>query len=110
MLNYLGYHGEVVYDQETETFQGNVLLARGVATFEGRSVEELKQAFKDSVDDYLELCAQEKLEPEPPLNGHVDIRIPPKLQNALLAAAHHAGKSVDCVIVENLARDLNIAL
>lgn len=110
MLNYRGYIGETSYDAELEIFHGNVLLARGVVTFEGRSVGELKQAFQDSVDDYLEFCCQEGLSPEPPLDGHLDIQIPPNLQSVLIATAQQMGKSVNHVIVESLARDLRVAL
>ncbi|WP_277875050.1 hypothetical protein [Anabaena sp. FACHB-1237] len=37
-----------------------------VITFQGRSVEELKQAFQDSVDDDLEFCQQLNEKPNKP--------------------------------------------
>jgi predicted HicB family RNase H-like nuclease len=41
-----------------------VINTRDVITFQGTSVEELKQAFEDSVDDYLEFCASRREDPE----------------------------------------------
>ena len=38
-------------------FSGEVIDTRDVITFQGTLVEDLKQAFEDSVDDYLEFCA-----------------------------------------------------
>ncbi len=31
---------------------------KDVVTFQGQSVDEIVQAFRDSVDDYLEFCAE----------------------------------------------------
>ena len=45
-------------------FHGEVINTRDVITFQGTSVEELKQAFEDSVDDYLEFCASRGEDPE----------------------------------------------
>ena len=55
MLNYKGYTGHVEFDDEASIFHGEVLDLRDVVTFQGKSVDELFQAFRDSVDDYLEL-------------------------------------------------------
>lgn len=56
MLEHKGYSGNVEIDVEAGYFHGEVLDLRDVVTFEGRTVEEVEQAFRDSVDDYLEFC------------------------------------------------------
>ena len=57
MMEYKGYYGSVTYDDETGTFFGPVSnLQRDGITFEGSSVEELRAAFRESVDDYLAWC------------------------------------------------------
>lgn len=56
MLTYKGYHGKVEFDEEAGLFHGEVVDLRDVITFQGKSVEELEQAFRDSIDDYLEFC------------------------------------------------------
>jgi len=56
MLNYKGYHGHIEFDDEAEIFHGEVVDTKDVITFQGRSVDDIAQAFKDSVDDYLEFC------------------------------------------------------
>ncbi|MCB1115972.1 MAG: type II toxin-antitoxin system HicB family antitoxin [Chlamydiia bacterium] len=53
MMRYKGYLGSVAYDAEAEVFYGSVLGIKDVVTFQGRSVDEIKQSFKDSVNDYL---------------------------------------------------------
>jgi len=58
MMQYKGYSGKVEYDDEAEIFHGEVIGLRDVITFQGKTVDEIKQAFSDSVDDYLDFCAQ----------------------------------------------------
>jgi predicted HicB family RNase H-like nuclease len=60
MLHYKEYTGHVVYDDEAGLFHGEVLDLRDVVTFQGRSVEEIEQAFRDSIDDYLAFCEERK--------------------------------------------------
>ena len=51
MLKYKGYTGYVVYDDnEARIFHGEVVGLRAVITFQGTTVEEIEQAFKDSID------------------------------------------------------------
>jgi predicted HicB family RNase H-like nuclease len=40
-------------------FYGEVINISDVVTFEGSSADELTQAFRDSVDDYLAFCAEQ---------------------------------------------------
>ena len=53
-MNYKGYVGQFNVDTETGLIRGMVINTRDVITFHGKTVEEAQQAFRDSVDDYLE--------------------------------------------------------
>lgn len=66
MLHYRGYTGQVEIDAEAGVVFGRVLAVRDVVTFEGDTVAEITQAFRDSVDDYLAFCAEQGKEPEQP--------------------------------------------
>lgn len=57
-MKYKGYHGQANYDEEARCFHGEVVGIRDVITFRGTSVEELEQAFKDSIDEYLDFCKE----------------------------------------------------
>ena len=46
-MKYKGYQGIVTYDEEAEIFHGEVLGLTDVITFQGKTVDELDQAFKD---------------------------------------------------------------
>ncbi|MDE2767408.1 MAG: type II toxin-antitoxin system HicB family antitoxin [Chloroflexota bacterium] len=57
-MNHGGYRAAVKYDAEAGFFHGEVIDKRDVITFQGSSVAELRQAFKDSVNEYLKVCAE----------------------------------------------------
>ena len=63
-MMYKGYVGEVEYDDEYKIFSGSVINTRTVITFQGASVEELNKEFQLSVDDYLEWCKEDGIDPE----------------------------------------------
>ncbi len=66
MLEYQGYVGKVEFDDEAGIFHGEGIKTRDVVTFQGESVAELTQAFRDSVDDYLAFCAERGEMPDKP--------------------------------------------
>ena len=60
-MNYKGFEAVIHIDEDAGIFHGEVINTRDVITFQGKSVEDLKQAFEDSVEDYLEFCASRSL-------------------------------------------------
>lgn len=64
MMKYKGYIGQVVYDDEARLFHGDVLGLMAVITFQGKTVDEIEQAFKDSINDYLDWCKERGVKPE----------------------------------------------
>jgi len=82
-MQYKNYMAKVEYNDEAGVFHGEVIDLRDVITFEGESVGELRQAFEDSVEDYLEFCAQRDQEPEKPFSGRLLLRISPELHRQI---------------------------
>ena len=58
-MNYKGYIGQAEYDDENQVFSGSVINTRDVITFQGKTVQELENAFHESVDDYLAWCHED---------------------------------------------------
>lgn len=65
-MRYKGYEGKVTLAKDANILYGEVINTRDVITFRGTSLEEFKQAFHDSVDDYLEFCSERGEEPDKP--------------------------------------------
>jgi predicted HicB family RNase H-like nuclease len=74
MMEYKGYVGKVELDDEANILHGEVINIRDVITFEGASVDEIQNAFRESVDDYLDFCAQRGEAPEKPFSGKFVVR------------------------------------
>lgn len=102
MLDYKGYKGRVEYDDEAGILHGEVLGLRDVVTFQGTNVEEIETAFKDSVDDYLDFCAERGEEPDRPFSGKLVLRLPPELHRTVSLRAAQEGKSINQWITESL--------
>jgi predicted RNase H-like HicB family nuclease len=66
LLEYKGYKAEYFWDDESNILFGNVSNIRDVITFQGYTEEDFKQAFRDSIDDYLNFCKERGEEPEKP--------------------------------------------
>src|SRR6266550_3470242 len=98
-MSYKGYEGVAALDEEAGLFTGEVINTRDVITFQGSSVEELKQAFEDSVDDYLEYCATRGEDPEKPFSGTLSLRLPTELHRRIALEARRAGQSLNSYIV-----------
>lgn len=92
ILQYKGYYATVQFSAEDEVFFGKLLGINDVVNFEGTTVKELKSAFKDAVDDYLETCKELNKEPEKMYKGSFNIRIPSELHRQ--AALVSAGKNM----------------
>jgi len=102
MLKYKGYTGYVVYDDEARIFHGEVVGIRAVVTFQGTTVDEIEQAFKDSIDDYIDWCKARGKEAEKTHSGKLNLRMPPDLYAKVAAQAAQQGMSINSYIVNRL--------
>lgn len=94
-LKHRDYWGTVEYSAEDECFYGKIIGINDLVTFEGTSVAELKTAFKEAVDDYLEMCAAQKKPPEKPYKGSFNVRIPPSLHRQAAQYAASQGLTLN---------------
>ena len=58
MMEYKGYIGHVEFDDNAEIFHGEVINTRDVITFQGKTVKEIKKAFRDSIEDLSRVLCQ----------------------------------------------------
>jgi len=104
MLKYKGYAGLVEYDDEAGIFHGEVVDLKDVITFQGKSVEKLEQAFRESIDDYLEFCLERGEEPDKPFSGRLMLRLSTALHRKVYVTALQEGKSLNQWIAERLEK------
>ena len=106
MMEYKGYIGKVEYDDEAGIFHGEVINLRDVITFRGESVQQLRQALQDSVEDYLEFCRERGEEPERPFSGKFIVRIDPELHRQLFVLAKKKDTSINKLVSEAVEKIL----
>lgn len=56
ILSYKEYRGTVDYSLDDDVLYGKVIDVNSTITYEGTTIDELKNDFQGAIDDYLEMC------------------------------------------------------
>ena len=110
-LRYKGYTGSVEYSEEDKCLFGKVLgMEKDHITYEGTTVEELTMDFQGAIDDYLQLCVENSIEPRKPYTGVLNVRLTPEIHSGAAMAANKAGISINAFIKNAVAKALGMTL
>ncbi|MBF0347447.1 MAG: type II toxin-antitoxin system HicB family antitoxin [Magnetococcales bacterium] len=99
-----GYAARIEYSDEDECFVGRVAGIKSIITFHGESVSEVRQAFREAIDFYLETCAARGESPDNPFSGKIMTSIPPELHAQAISMAETLGKSLNQFVAEAIER------
>lgn len=105
-LTYNGYIGSVNFSEKDNIFFGKIEGIDGLVNFEGESVKELTKAFHQAVDDYLEYCVEEGIEPRKNYSGSLNVRISPETHSRIAILAKQMGISINAFIKDALDKKL----
>ena len=103
-MKFQKFQAKVAFDEDFDIFHGEVINTRDVITFQGKSVAELRAAFRDSIDEYLKFCTERGCTPDKPFSGRVPLRISPEVHRAAAAVAGAEGKSLNAWLSETIER------
>lgn len=92
---YKGYAARIAYSEEDECFVGHLAGIRDVVGFHATTVRELRSAFREAVDDYVQACDRAGIAPKRPYSGKLMLRLPPEVHAAVATAAEVDGKSIN---------------
>jgi predicted HicB family RNase H-like nuclease len=95
VLEYKGYSARVELDPEDECFVGRLAGINDIVGFHGSTIAEIKAAFHEAVDDYIETCRRAKKTPERPYSGKVMFRVSPETHARAALAAQLNGVSLN---------------
>lgn len=90
-----GNKAQVTFDPELELLRGEFLGLSGGADFYAASVAELMEEGRQSLDVYLEMCREKKIEPFKAFSGKFNVRLDPTLHEAAATAAAAERKSLN---------------
>lgn len=87
-LTYKGYIGSIEVSIEDACLHGRILFIDDLVTYEGDNVTELRAAFQDAVDRYLNHCERVGKLANKPYSGTFNVRIGPDLHSKAARVAH----------------------
>ena len=94
-MTYKGYNARVEFDDQDEIFVGHIAGIHDRVGFHADAVKELKSAFHEAVDDYIETCAKVGKDPQKPFSGRVMFRISPEVHRGAVIVAELKGVSLN---------------
>jgi predicted HicB family RNase H-like nuclease len=95
MMSYKGYSARIEFDADDGIFFGRLAGIRDGVGFHADNVADLKAAFHEAVDDYIETCARVGKSPQKTYSGQVMFRVAPETHRKAALAAELAGKSLN---------------
>ncbi|WP_200817586.1 type II toxin-antitoxin system HicB family antitoxin [Calothrix rhizosoleniae] len=94
-MTYKGYTASIEVDVDAGILFGRILDIKDVITFKARTIDEARQEFQNSVDEYLAFCEELGEEPDKPFSGKLPFRTTPENHRRIFIAAKKAGKSIN---------------
>ena len=95
-LEYKGYKGSVEYSKEDNCLFGKVQgLSKDLITYEGQTLDELRQDFEAGIDSYLEGCKADGVEPAKPYSGKLNLRMSSELHSRVAAIVASTGTTIN---------------
>lgn len=106
ILSYKGYYGSIEYDLNSKMLFGQLLGIKGAYVYEGNTLSELEDDFKNFVDDYI-LSFEEKGEKAPKPNvGSFNVRIGIDLHFRASETAKRRGQSLNSFVKQAIEHEL----
>jgi predicted HicB family RNase H-like nuclease len=108
-LNYKGYTAKIDFDPEDEILVGRVIGINDVIGFHGENAKELKKAFQEAIDNYLESCKKMNVKPQKSFSGKFVVRLSPETHKKIVLAANENHKSLNSWIEDVLKKHVKAA-
>lgn len=109
ILRYKDFIGTVFFSAEDEVFYGKVEGLDDLVSFEGESVGELKHAFEEAVEEYIDLCKKENREVEKSYKGSFNVRLSPEAHKKASRLAILEGISLNQLIQNAIEKEIENA-
>ena len=94
-MSYKGQTARLEFDDRDNIFVGHILGIADVIGFHADTVQALRAAFEEAVDDYIETCAKIGKEPQKHASCKIMLRVPPEVHSPALIAAKASGTSLN---------------
>lgn len=106
VFEYKDYIGSAEVDIAGNVLFGKLLYIRDTISYEATTIEGLRRAFEEAVDDYLSACAEQGEEPDQPLKGSFNVRVGMERHRKIALAARREGVGLNDFICTALDKAL----
>jgi predicted HicB family RNase H-like nuclease len=111
ILKYNDFIASIKYSDDDEAFIGRIEGINSIVSFEGQSVKELKAAFVEAVESYLDFCSRKGItEPQKSYTGVFNVRIDADLHRRAAIKAKTNGSTLNAFVKKAIERNLEFAL
>lgn len=107
MPEYRGYHAMIRYDDDDNIFVGEIFGINDSINFHATSVDELREMFHQSVDNYLSVCEATGKKPDKEFKGSFNVRITPELHRKASLAAARENVSLNQYVMQAISNSLD---
>lgn len=105
-LEYKGYNGTIEVSLADNCLFGRVIGIQGSITYEGTTLDELKEDFKNGIEDYLQYCTDKNIDPQKPFTGMFNVRLNSDLHKRAVIRAKNKGQSLNSFVKEAIEHEL----
>ena len=109
-LRFKEFIGSVHFSSEDEVFYGRIEGINDLVTFEGSTGKKLKKAFREAVEDYLNLCKEAGKEVFKSFKGTFNVRLNPELHSKAFEHAIMEGKTLNQFVKEAIELTLKTGI
>jgi len=102
VLTYKGFIGSVHFSADDNVFFGKLEGVNDLVTFEGETVQELKDAFCYMVDEHIKDCEAANIPVEKSYKGSFNIRLTPDLHRKAAISAKMNGTTLNTFVKESI--------
>jgi|SRR5690242_4366907 predicted HicB family RNase H-like nuclease len=102
VMSYEGFQGTAEVSLEDNCLFGRILHIDDIITYEADSPKELRRAFEEAVDDYLDFCKSHGHVPDKSYKGTFNVRVGPSLHKQLALFAKKRGIALNELVKEAL--------
>lgn len=105
-LHYRDFIGSVHFSEEDGVFYGKIEGINDLVSFEGQTVEEIRQSFREAVDDYADLCERHGKPTHKSYKGSFNVRVSPELHRLAAQKANQKGVSLNQLVQEAIEKEV----
>lgn len=102
-----GYRAIIQYDPEIEMFRGEFIGLNGGADFYAKDIDTLRTEGKISLEEFLQMCAEDGVEPRKDYSGRFNLRVSKELHEEIVTRAASSGKSLNQWVSDMLADSIH---